>query len=345
MSGSINTLATDLRNTSKSGFTIVELLIVVVVIAILAAITIVAYNGIQQRAQTSSLQTTVSQAARKIEVYKVQNGSYPADIATAGVTLNADYTGVYVPSADMSSYCFSAATATMSFSANHNDASAKQGGCVTRTNLVGEWTFNGNANDSSGNGMNGTVSGATLTTGQNGQANSAYSFNGTSNYISLASSTPLNFTTQNFTVSVWVNLPTLPLTGAWYDVLSSTGGGDWSMGVNATAAGVGRLMMTKISQVDSPTGPTVDQNTWKLLTATYTYGAGPIAAVNYYIDGTLASTVTWNHGGYGNFAPSTKRIGSRASSGYYRGAMDDLRVYSRTLSAAEIRSLYAAGAQ
>ena len=50
----------------KSGFTIVELLIVVVVIAILAAITIVAYNGIQNRAKVSSLQSSASQANKKL---------------------------------------------------------------------------------------------------------------------------------------------------------------------------------------------------------------------------------------------------------------------------------------
>jgi len=44
-----------LRGQKQSGFTIVELLIVVVVIAILAAITIVAYNGIQNRAKSSAV--------------------------------------------------------------------------------------------------------------------------------------------------------------------------------------------------------------------------------------------------------------------------------------------------
>ena len=44
----------------KSGFTIVELLIVVVVIAILATITIVAYNGIQNQAKDSALRTSLT---------------------------------------------------------------------------------------------------------------------------------------------------------------------------------------------------------------------------------------------------------------------------------------------
>ena len=44
--------------------------------------------------------------------------------------------------------------------------------------LVGWWPFNGNANDESGNGNHGTVNGATLTAGRNGNANSAYDFDG-----------------------------------------------------------------------------------------------------------------------------------------------------------------------
>ena len=60
------------------GFTIVELLIVVVVIAILAAITIVAYNGIQARAYDSTVRSDLSQVMKKLEIYKVDNGSYPS---------------------------------------------------------------------------------------------------------------------------------------------------------------------------------------------------------------------------------------------------------------------------
>ncbi len=71
-------------NTMKKsrGFTIVELLIVIVVIAILAAITIVAYNGIQNRAKTSSAQAAASNVQKKIEAYNAATGSYPTGAAT-----------------------------------------------------------------------------------------------------------------------------------------------------------------------------------------------------------------------------------------------------------------------
>lgn len=64
--------------TSRKGFTIVELLIVIVVIAILATISIVAYTGIQDRARTSSAQTAASNSIKKIELYYVDYGSYPS---------------------------------------------------------------------------------------------------------------------------------------------------------------------------------------------------------------------------------------------------------------------------
>ena len=66
---------------------------------------------------------------------------------------------------------------------------------VPTNGLVGYWGFNGNANDQSGNGNNGTVNGATLTTDRNGNANSAYSFDG-NDFIEIADNPTLNFTTQ-----------------------------------------------------------------------------------------------------------------------------------------------------
>lgn len=60
-----------------AGFTIVELLIVIVVIAILAAITIVAYNGVQTRAKDGSVQSLLSTLTRKADAYRATTGQYP----------------------------------------------------------------------------------------------------------------------------------------------------------------------------------------------------------------------------------------------------------------------------
>ena len=61
----------------QNGFTIVELLIVIVVIGILAAITLVAYNGIQARANTTSAQNVANAVMKKAEAYNALESRYP----------------------------------------------------------------------------------------------------------------------------------------------------------------------------------------------------------------------------------------------------------------------------
>lgn len=60
-----------------NGFTIVELLIVVVVIGLLAAITIVAYNGIQQRGRDAERSAEMNTIEKALALYFIDNGSYP----------------------------------------------------------------------------------------------------------------------------------------------------------------------------------------------------------------------------------------------------------------------------
>lgn len=68
----------NIKNFQKErGFTIVELLIVIVVIGILAAITIVAYNGVQNRAKVSSAQSAAVSSVKKAEAYNAENSRYP----------------------------------------------------------------------------------------------------------------------------------------------------------------------------------------------------------------------------------------------------------------------------
>ena len=71
-----------LKQTKSRGFTIVELLIVIVVIAILAAITIVAYNGIQNRAKTSAGQSAANTIIKKAEAANAIATGYPTSTGT-----------------------------------------------------------------------------------------------------------------------------------------------------------------------------------------------------------------------------------------------------------------------
>lgn len=66
------------KNKQNNGFTIVELLIVIVVIGILAAITIAAYNGVQQRANNTAIIASAKSTFSLIKSYKATYGSYPS---------------------------------------------------------------------------------------------------------------------------------------------------------------------------------------------------------------------------------------------------------------------------
>ena len=71
--------------------------------------------------------------------------------------------------------------------------------------LVAYYPFNGNANDESGNGHNGVVNGAILTSDRFGNANKAYSFAGTDDDIDLAGTGSLDFLTGGFSLVAWTN--------------------------------------------------------------------------------------------------------------------------------------------
>lgn len=63
-------------------FTIVELLVVIVVIGILAAITVVSYAGIKNKAIISSLQSDLYNASKQLKMFNIDNGYYPTSIST-----------------------------------------------------------------------------------------------------------------------------------------------------------------------------------------------------------------------------------------------------------------------
>jgi len=156
-----------------SGFTIVELLIVIVVIAILAAITIVAYNGIQNRAKQSSAQSRLAQANKKILAWAVTNNDdYPGSLSIAGVD-NADGALEYSfnNTSTPKTYGLTATNGTFSYYVSNTKSTPAaggyqghgQGGVAAITNLILNPSIETNLNNCSSGAGGGAITAARST--------------------------------------------------------------------------------------------------------------------------------------------------------------------------------------
>jgi|GEM_PF-539161 len=130
------------KQTSRlSGFTIVELLIVIVVIGILAAITIVAFNGVQNKAKVASLQSDTQNAVKSLELFKAESGTsqYPLTSTQANLKASANNSISYTGYTASDGYCVQTANtsggSTLSYYAT-NVTQLKQGTCTPITNIV-----------------------------------------------------------------------------------------------------------------------------------------------------------------------------------------------------------------
>ncbi len=111
------------------GFTLVELLIVIVVIAILAAISVVAYRGVANNAKAAALKANLSQMSQKLEVYRVDTGSYSADLATAGLKSPGQDGTIYNYQQSSSAYCLSATRDSISYRLTNSNTAPTEGTC------------------------------------------------------------------------------------------------------------------------------------------------------------------------------------------------------------------------
>jgi hypothetical protein len=207
--------------------------------------------------------------------------------------------------------------------------------------LVLFYPFNGNANDASGNGNNGTVQGATLTTNRFGAPNSAYAFDGVQSRIQFPE-TLFGPTNSAVTISAWVTTDNGSYSGNQTIFEKGSANGEMQIGLSGGQFSFGPDLSNPRGFVVAST-PVVS-NAVTQLVGVYEQGQG----IWLYTNGFLANCVTnipnstlWqNTSGY----PLVSSIGiyDYTPAPYYgfRGDIDDVRVYTRALSPSEVQQLY-----
>lgn len=215
------------------------------------------------------------------------------------------------------------------------------------TGLVGYWPFCGNANDESGNGNNGTVNGASLTSDRFGNTNSAYEFDGIDDHIIVQDNQIFSVLgNASYTASAYVKFNSMPASAQ--NILGQ-GDGDGQYenkffrlyGQNSQFSGHIRGNLSDPFDTrcnDSIVSPT----TWHHIAMVRDYGN----TLKLYIDGQLKSTQT-DITGIANPYTNQRDIvmgaffdaNSNAYFNFLEGSLDDICIWNRALTNQEINQL------
>ncbi len=247
------------------------------------------------------------------------------------------------PAGVVSAVGFGAVTITAAVDGASADSTIQLGLEIPKDGLVAAWLFNGSAIDESGNGNDGTVSGASLAPDRHGNPDSAYSFDGADDYIDIGPDVKPPFP---LTVSAWVHTRELGTAGgifrndiwdpaSFYHGIHVTVSFDEGI---ATGQGSGFASSTTRSQFGSAPGQ-LDPGNWRHVVVMYAAFNDP----RFYIDNTqypidesggdgASMTYSGNHGFIGN-----------RNINFFNGFIDDVRVYSKLLTEDQIEALYFEG--
>jgi prepilin-type N-terminal cleavage/methylation domain-containing protein len=334
---------------SKSGFTLVELIIVVAVIAVLVVISAVVYSGVQRNAIEVSLQSDLKAVAGEVTRYGVNhNGTYGSAVrwySRGAQNSNINFTpsddNIIDIVASTNNYCIRAFNDAASKNTLEN-AYTEDGGtgaCIAlqpsvaaggndQNSLIGWWKLNNDTLDSSGNNNHGVaVTGATPAANRENIANMAYSFTGSgSSAITVANT--FSVTANNFTVSAWFKISTAGdrkiISFSTTNPLQIFTAGQLRSCVSACTAG----------------GSSVADGEWKFAAT-----VGDATSTRTYLNGSSTPVITQAASSIS--LGSNVRIGRDISTGgfAFTGSIDDVRVYNTPATVEELADLYSAGPQ
>ena len=208
---------------------------------------------------------------------------------------------------------------------------------VPTNGLVAYYPFDGNADDETGNGNNGTVNGASLTTDRNGNANKAYSFDGVDDFIRVENSNTLQNLNNNCTISAWVFANNYSITVA--EIIPILAKSASSSSTNQFRLGYDKSSNALYSSINgtgySANCPTVLLNSWYHIVVVHNGNQ-----TSFFING-----IEYNFTNTGNstFDSSQPLIIGQDIEGLNEkldGKLDDIRIYNRALTDSEVEKLY-----
>lgn len=219
---------------------------------------------------------------------------------------------------------------------------------IPKDGLIGYWPFNGNANDESGNGNNGTVNGAILTTDRCGKTNSSYKFDGNDDFIQVASAEDLNLI-GDFTLSAWISfIPENPVNksyehhfilsknigitgqGTWHWAIESANNSQFQMHYNADPC----FCLETMGGVNSTPVP----SKWTNVLVRYNDNS---KLLEYFKDGKVVfSTTKFDYENKITQYPLVIGKSSNGIEGPFKGNIDDIAIWKRALTNAEIEQVY-----
>jgi len=255
-----------------------------------------------------------------------------------GTINNSDYIGKYARDGDFRSLIFYNSTSTYwNVTFDMADTYSTRTGVVNNTginlsdvNLVSYWNLDANYNDVLGI-NNGTPTGTNNATGI---SSGAMRFDGVDDYISATDDNSLDITSE-ITLSAWI----YPLELANSQVIIQKGDGDVSYNYYMRASSDGSLKFISSGGAsnDSSAG-LISANQWHHAVITFD-GTN----VRYYVDGAFDSSdgAAWGSANANPLYIGWDAFG--AGSNYFNGSIDEVLIYNKTLSAAEVQDLYKAG--
>lgn len=332
------------------GFTIVELLVVIVVIGVLATITIVAYAGISQRAISSSLQSDLDNASKQLKLFQIDNGNYPVTIDCA---IPDSITNECIKASGGTSYRYSANNSVNSQTFCINAVNGNQSYKMTQdgVSLVGDclgyglvldldpgdsssypglgtsWT------DISGNGNNGTLVGGVTYSNAN---HSSLGFNGLDAYVSVGGLNYPSTWSDPLTIIVWLYIPSsAEWTNGFYGNIITRGTYAGSHGLIRLTTDNKIAAWFRGANASISVAGVITRDSWHQCVSIWTGDQAELFIDGVFIGSSLPTTLTGTPTATNWYIALAKAF-SGASGDYLNGSIGDVRIYNRLLSAGEV---------